>query len=167
MRAGHSVLAEEAGAPPVLMALREPRLARAVLAVLEKPGAPYSVESLAVLAGMSRTSFADRFSQVFEQAPMDFVQRVRLRIAARLLTTTDLPVKVIASTIGYASRTAFSRAFERSMARVRLTFEVSAGRTKVSRSHRTTVEEKLPWRLHPDFRLPGAPERPGKDARRP
>ena len=103
------------GAPensPLLMAMQEPKLARAVLAVLEKPGAPYSVQSLAALAGMSRASFAERFSQVFHQAPMDFVQRVRLRIAARLLTTTDLPVKVIASTIGYASRTAFSRAFE-------------------------------------------------------
>ena len=97
---------------PLLAALKEPKLARAVLAVLERPGAPFTVESLAVLAGMSRASFADRFSQVFDQAPMDFVQRVRLRIAARLLTTTDLPVKIVANTVGYASRSAFSRAFE-------------------------------------------------------
>ncbi len=45
------------------------------------------------LARMSRTAFAERFSHVFGQGPMDFVQRVRLRIAARLLTATDLPVK--------------------------------------------------------------------------
>ncbi len=101
-----------AGMSPLLIALREPKLARAVLAVLEKPGVPYSVESLAALVGMSRASFAERFTQVFEQPPMDFVQRVRLRIAARLLTSTDLPVKVVASTIGYASRSSFSRAFE-------------------------------------------------------
>ncbi len=61
---------------------------------------------------MSRTAFAERFSQIFGQGPMDFVQRVRLRIAARLLTATDLPVKVIASSVGYASRSAFSRVFE-------------------------------------------------------
>jgi AraC-like DNA-binding protein len=60
---------------------------------------------------MSRASFAERFSQVYAQTPMDFVQEVRLRIAARLLTTTDLPIKVIASSIGYASRSYFSRAF--------------------------------------------------------
>lgn len=102
----------EAGASPLLTALREPRLARAVLAILEQPAAAHSVESLAALAGMSRAAFADRFSQAFEQAPMGFVQRVRLRIAARLLTTTDLPVKVVASTIGYSSRSAFSRVFE-------------------------------------------------------
>ena len=101
-----------AGTSPLLAALKEPRLARVVLAVLERPGDPFSVESLAALAGMSRASFADRFSQVFDRAPMDFVQRVRLRIAARLLTTTDLPVKIIARSVGYASRSAFSRAFE-------------------------------------------------------
>ena len=61
---------------------------------------------------MSRTSFSERFSEVFGQAPMDFVQRVRLRIAARLLSGTDLPVKVIAGSVGYASRSSFSRAFE-------------------------------------------------------
>lgn len=99
-------------ASPLLAALQEPKLARAVLAVLEQPGGFYSVESLASLAGMSRTSFAERFSQVFGQGPMDFVQKVRLRIAARLLTSTDLPIKVIASSVGYASRSSFSQAFE-------------------------------------------------------
>ena len=97
---------------PMLTALQEPKLARAVLAVLENPAASYSVESLASLAHMSRAAFAERFSSIFGQGPMDFVQRVRLRIAARLLTATDLPVKVIASSIGYASRSAFSRVFE-------------------------------------------------------
>lgn len=106
------LLGDAAGASPLLMALREPRLARAVLAVLEHPGALYTVESLASLAGMSRASFADHFSVIFDQAPMDFVQRVRLRIAARLLTSSDLPVKVIAGGVGYASRSSFSRAFE-------------------------------------------------------
>ena len=99
-------------ASPVLRTLQEPKLARAVLAILEHPGSSYSVESLASLAGMSRTAFAERFSQTFGQGPMDFVQRVRLRIAARLLTATDLPVKVVANSVGYASRSAFSRVFE-------------------------------------------------------
>ncbi len=92
-------------------ALAHPRLARAVLAVLEQPAAAHSVESLATVAGMSRASFADHFARTFGQAPIDFVQKARLRIAARLLATTDLPVKVIAQSIGYAGPTGFSRAF--------------------------------------------------------
>ncbi len=99
---------------PLFTALQHPRLARAVLAVLDQPAAPHSVGSLADLAGMSRASFAEHFSSAFQQGPIDFVQRVRLRIAARLLTTTDLPLKVIARTIGYASHPSFTRAFRKS-----------------------------------------------------
>lgn len=99
-------------ASPLLAALQSPKLARAVLAILEQPGAAHTVQSMAALAGMGRTSFAESFSTVFGQGPMEFVQRVRLRIGARLLTGTDLPVKVIASGIGYASRSSFSKAFE-------------------------------------------------------
>ena len=43
---------------------------------------------------------------------MEFVQSVRLRIAARVLTSTDLSIKVIAASVGYASRSSFSKAFE-------------------------------------------------------
>lgn len=96
---------------PLFTALHHPRLARAVLAVIEAPAAPHSVESLASLAGMSRASFAEHFSRAFQQGPIDFVQKVRLRVAARLLATTDLPLKVVAQSVGYAGPTAFSRAF--------------------------------------------------------
>lgn len=91
--------------------LNHPRLARAVLAVVEAPAAPHSVESLASLAGMSRASFAEHFSRAFQQGPIDFVQKARLRVAARLLATTDLPLKVIAQSVGYAGTMPFSRAF--------------------------------------------------------
>ncbi len=99
---------------PLFTALHHPRLARAVLAILDQPAAPHSVGSLADLAGMSRASFAEHFSSAFQQGPIDFVQKVRLRIAARLLTTTDLPLKVIAQTVGYASHPSFTRAFNKS-----------------------------------------------------
>lgn len=99
-------------ASPLIAALQSPKLARAVLAVIEQPGAPHSVDGLATLAGMGRTAFTERFSETFGHGPMEFVQRVRLRVAARLLTGTDLPIKVIAGSVGYASRTSFSKAFE-------------------------------------------------------
>lgn len=97
--------------PALFTGLRQPRLMAAVVAILENPAAPHSVESLAALTGMSRASFAEHFSRGFGQGPIDFVQKARLRVAARLLSTTQLPVKVIAESIGYASRSYFSRAF--------------------------------------------------------
>jgi AraC-like DNA-binding protein len=96
---------------PLFAALRDERLARAVLAVLERPAAPHTVESLSATAGMSRSSFAEAFPRSFGESPIEFVGRVRLRLAAELLGTTALPVKVVAASIGYASRSYFSRAF--------------------------------------------------------
>lgn len=104
-------ITHEVASSPVFASLHDPRLVRAVTEIIERPAAPHTVESLARVAGMSRAAFADRFTQVFAQTPIDFVQKVRLRLAAQLLTTTDLPVKVIATSIGYASRSYFSRAF--------------------------------------------------------
>ena len=86
------------------------RLRRAIFHVLDRPGAAHSVATLGKVAGMSRTSFARAFMAAFGSSPMAFVQRVRLHHAAELLTTTDLPVKMIAASTGL-SRSHFSRAF--------------------------------------------------------
>jgi len=100
------------GAQPLpAAALQDRRLSAAVIAILESPAAAHSVESLAAVAGMGRTAFAEAFSRAFGQGPIDFVQKARLRAAARLLAVTDLPVKVVAAGVGYASRSHFSRAF--------------------------------------------------------
>ena len=93
-------------------AVHHPRLARAVAAIIERPGGGHTVDSLALLAGMSRASFSDHFSRTFGQGPIEFVQKTRLRVAARLLDATDLPVLAIAQSIGYAGARSFARAFE-------------------------------------------------------
>ncbi|WP_338662433.1 AraC family transcriptional regulator [Pararoseomonas sp. SCSIO 73927] len=92
----------------------DPRLARAALTVLENPGVPHTVASLAEKAGMSRASFADHFARALGGGPMEFVQSVRLRAAARLLQTTDLPLKAVAAAVGYADPSSLSRAFRAS-----------------------------------------------------
>lgn len=104
-------LVRQGTASPLFASLVDPRLARAVAAVVERPAHPHSLQGLAALAGMSRSAFVARFAAAFGQSPLDFVRRVRLREAARLLADTALPVKVVAGSVGYASRSRFSRAF--------------------------------------------------------
>ena len=99
-------------ATPFFASLADPRLTGAVAQVLEQPGAPLSVATLADTAGMSRTAFTRAFSDAFGQSPMEFVQRARLHRAAQLLVSTGLPVKVIAASVAFASRSHFSRAFK-------------------------------------------------------
>ncbi len=95
----------------VLSSLRDPRLGKAVTSVLDRPAAAHSVASLARVAGMSRSAFAREFSTNLSMSPMAFVARTRLHHAAELLAATRLPVKVIAASVGFASRSHFSRAF--------------------------------------------------------
>jgi AraC family transcriptional regulator, activator of mtrCDE len=96
---------------PLFSLFADARLSRAIHAVIEHPAAQHSVASLAAAAAMSRSAFAKHFQSVLGQTPMEFVQKCRLHHAARMLATTDLPVKVIAASMGYASRSHFSRAF--------------------------------------------------------
>ena len=104
-------LEHQGPASPLFALLKDPRLARVVAAIVGNPSAPYGLSELAEIAGMSRSSFAEHFSETFGQSPLDLLQKVRLRHAAHLLSATDLPVKVVASSVGYASRSHFSRAF--------------------------------------------------------
>ena len=97
---------------PWLMALDHPRLGRAISAMLENPERPFTLQSLAEIAGMSRAAFAERFKEAFGRTAMDLLKEIRLRRAAHLLVSTDLPVKTIAYRVGFASRSHFSRAFK-------------------------------------------------------
>lgn len=94
-----------------LLTYQDQRLAPAVTAMLDDPASDHSLESLAELARMGRSLFAERFSEVFGQPPIEFLKQLRLHHGARLLRTTDMPVALIASAVGYASRSYFSRAF--------------------------------------------------------
>lgn len=97
---------------PWLSALEDPRLGRALAAILANPEGDLTLDALAREAGMSRSAFASRFHAAFERTPIEFVKEMRLKLAARLLRTTDLPVKAVARKVGYASRSYFSRAFK-------------------------------------------------------
>jgi AraC-like DNA-binding protein len=96
---------------PWLLALEKPRLSQAIETVIESPGDSHSLESLATTCAMSRSTFAAQFSDAFGRSVMDFVKEVRMRAAARMLIHTEIPIKTIASRVGYDSRSHFSHAF--------------------------------------------------------
>jgi AraC-like DNA-binding protein len=103
-------LDDEAGTS--LLPLGNGRLASAVALVLQRPQDEHSVGSLAAHACMSRARFCHHFAAVYDCSPKAFVRAARLASAARLLRASDLPVKWVAASVGYASRSHFSRAFQ-------------------------------------------------------
>lgn len=95
-------------------ALSDPRIARSLVAMHTKPAHPWTLEILASLAGMSRTSFANYFKEVMQVSPGKYLENLRLAIA-RQLVQTGLGLKQIAARTGYASPSTLSRALGRSV----------------------------------------------------
>lgn len=74
---------------------------------------PWTIAELAREVGASRTALVERFSRFLGIAPMAYLTRWRLQLAARALTTTSKPASQIAAEVGYESEAAFNRAFKR------------------------------------------------------
>jgi len=81
----------------------------------QKPGDPWTVDSLANQVGLSRSALAQRFTELIGQPPMQYLTRWRLQLAADLLHNSRRAVAAISADVGYDSEAAFSRAFKREL----------------------------------------------------
>jgi AraC-like DNA-binding protein len=97
----------------LVAALRDPRLARAVLALHQQPGRSWTVEQLANECNTSRSVFAERFQTIIGTPPLRYATELRMRLAAQWMTQDRLPIETVAHRLGYNSQAAFSRAFKR------------------------------------------------------
>lgn len=103
---------QDDGSLPWLVALQDERLGRVVDMILDDPGADHTVDSLAETAAMSRSAFAEHFAESFGRSPINFVNHVRMQRAAELLAVGNMSTDAIARSVGYSSRSHFSRAFK-------------------------------------------------------
>lgn len=105
-------MCQDSSALPWLTALQDDRFARVLDAIFDDPAKRHTLDSLAQLAGMSRSSFSEAFNAAFGRSAVELVKEVRLERAAKLLKSSDLAVKEVASKVGFSSRSHFSRAFK-------------------------------------------------------
>ena len=85
----------------------------ALTAIHDRVNAPWTVESLAEAAGMSRSAFAARFKELLGQTPLEYVTEWRMQKAMQLLQQRDKKLIDVARSVGYESDAAFSKAFKR------------------------------------------------------
>ncbi|MDB5967751.1 MAG: AraC family transcriptional regulator [Hydrocarboniphaga sp.] len=97
----------------LLAALTDVRLSKALAAVHERPGDEWTIQSMAQVAGMSRTAFAELFTQTVGQPPIQYLSNWRATEARRLLKNRRYSVASIAEMMGYRSEAAFRRFFKR------------------------------------------------------
>jgi AraC-like DNA-binding protein len=95
----------------VLASLSNSALSRVLTAIHADPAAAWTLDRMAELAGMSRTSFAMRFHQILGVTPADYLAGSRISLAQTLLEK-ETPVKTVALDVGYGSQAAFTKAFK-------------------------------------------------------
>ncbi|MHC9349369.1 AraC family transcriptional regulator [Klebsiella pneumoniae] len=93
--------------------LRDPRLAKAIYAMHQRPGVNWKVEDLAREAGLSRSLFAERFLAATGTTPARYLTELRMRLAVQYITHEGQALEKVAFSLGYQSLAAFSRAFKR------------------------------------------------------
>ena len=98
-----------------LSGLRDTQVGKVLSMFHERPSAPWNLNELATHAGMSRSAFIARFTRLVGYPPMQYLTLWRMQIAAGLLADGTAKVATISREVGYASESAFSRAFKKAV----------------------------------------------------
>jgi AraC-like DNA-binding protein len=120
-----------------LAGLRDAVVGQALSALHGEPRESWTVERLARLVGLSRSVFAERFTLMVGQPPMQYLALWRMQLASRLLIEGS-HVAAVADAVGYESEAAFSRAFKKLVGQAPATWrrgaELGVGATTQPRS---------------------------------
>lgn len=98
---------------PFLSAFADNRISAVLSRIHARPQHKWTVENLGRIANMSRSAFSNRFSELTQMSPLQYVMFIRLNRASRLLIESDYSLGQIAELIGYQSEAAFSLAFSK------------------------------------------------------
>ena len=98
-----------------LFALAHRQMSLAMNAMHDDPAHRWTLQELAAHAGMSRSSFAQKFKETVGTSPMDYLTQWRMLLAGDRLENSRDPISIIAPSLGYESEAAFSTAFKKVM----------------------------------------------------
>ncbi len=98
-----------------LFALADKQMRAVIAAMHAEPARKWTLEGLAKVACMSRSSFAVRFKDAVGESAMDYLTRWRMIVASDRLANGGMPIALVAPTVGYESESAFGAAFKRVM----------------------------------------------------
>ena len=96
-----------------LSALRDRHIGQAMRLIHGQPGRQWTLETLAHEVGLSRSVFAERFAHCVGLAPMHYLARWRMQLAARRLEIPGISIAQVAAEVGYESEAAFNRGFKK------------------------------------------------------
>jgi AraC-like DNA-binding protein len=97
----------------VLAGIGDRQIGRALGQMHRQPGSPWTVDTLAAEARMSRSAFASRFRQLVGVTPMHYLTNWRMQTAKRLFADPRSSTAAVATDLGYQSDASFSKAFKK------------------------------------------------------
>jgi len=95
-----------------MQGLDDRQIAGSLVAMHQRPEAPWTVASLASEVGMSRSVFADRFQTLVGEPPLSYLTRFWIERAGTAIRR-GAGIAEAAMAVGYRSEAAFARAFRR------------------------------------------------------
>ncbi|MEE7504034.1 AraC family transcriptional regulator [Methylobacterium mesophilicum] len=101
----------------LLRGLADDRLAAALRLMHDRPAESWTVAALAREAGLSRSTFFERFRRAVGVAPMAYLLAWRMALAKDLLSREAVGMAEVAERVGYSSASTFSVAFARHVGR--------------------------------------------------
>lgn len=132
-------IAERQGAgdrPSWGLALQDTALRRVLTLMHEACDHPWTLDELALRAGLSRTALAERFRQALGDTPLNHLRTIRMQRAMGLLAESNQPLEQIARAVGYQDAFGFSKVFKR-----------STGLSPRAFREQDAQDKRLPWRI--------------------
>lgn len=120
-----SLLRYASGGKPEAGTRPEP-LKEAKRFLLEHLQQDISLDDAAEACGLSKPYFCSLFSRFYGISPMEYLSRERIRRAALLLATTDLPVVRIAQATGFGSSSYFGKVFKKQLGLTPLEYRIKS-----------------------------------------
>lgn len=96
-----------------LSGLRDRYVGKALGLMHGRPAEHWTIDALAREVGLSRSAFAERFVELMNVPPMQYLSSWRLQVAAQYLEKHGMSIAQIAAVVGYESEAAFNRAFKK------------------------------------------------------
>ena len=96
-----------------LGALKDPKIGKALAVIHAHPEEAWTVDQLAQQAGMSRSGFSARFTQVIGTSVKQYLTEWRMNLARVKIMQSPISLVELAEELGYKSEAAFSRAYKR------------------------------------------------------
>lgn len=108
----HNLMSQ--GVPlPISLIKRELKIVRKLgNEITKNPSYNYSLEQLSIESSLSQAKLQDGFKFLFKRTVTEYIRHIRVETARELIKTTDLNISQIVYTIGFTSRSYFSKIFK-------------------------------------------------------